>query len=121
MSDVFVCLCSRAIINHFNPKIESYAAVNHISQLSEEQVNTTLIALSKGTNRSKDANSAGPEPVCHTHTHTQGDGALRAEAVFTPSKPSDTTFFKFLSDQDVRGRVRLGDKPCSELLVSSTY
>lgn len=29
---------SRAIINHFNPKIESYAAVNHISQLSEEQV-----------------------------------------------------------------------------------
>ncbi|XP_056891643.1 armadillo-like helical domain-containing protein 3 isoform X3 [Takifugu flavidus] len=27
----------RAIINHFNPKIESYAAVNHISQLSEEQ------------------------------------------------------------------------------------
>uniref|UniRef100_A0A3Q4I640 Armadillo like helical domain containing 3 n=1 Tax=Neolamprologus brichardi TaxID=32507 RepID=A0A3Q4I640_NEOBR len=30
----------RAIINHFNPKIESYAAVNHISQLSEEQVNT---------------------------------------------------------------------------------
>lgn len=31
----------RAIINHFNPKIESYAAVNHISQLSEEQVGTT--------------------------------------------------------------------------------
>lgn len=30
----------RAIINHFNPKIESYAAVNHISQLSEEQVNS---------------------------------------------------------------------------------
>lgn len=30
--------CFRAIINHFNPKIESYAAVNHISQLSEEQV-----------------------------------------------------------------------------------
>ncbi|XP_066047169.1 armadillo-like helical domain-containing protein 3 isoform X7 [Chamaea fasciata] len=29
---------SRAIINHFNPKIESYAAVNHISQLSEDQV-----------------------------------------------------------------------------------
>ncbi|KAF4073334.1 hypothetical protein AMELA_G00257610 [Ameiurus melas] len=28
----------RAIINHFNPKIESYAAVNHISQLSEDQV-----------------------------------------------------------------------------------
>uniref|UniRef100_A0A7N8Y3M5 Armadillo like helical domain containing 3 n=1 Tax=Mastacembelus armatus TaxID=205130 RepID=A0A7N8Y3M5_9TELE len=28
----------RAIINHFNPKIESYAATNHISQLSEEQV-----------------------------------------------------------------------------------
>ncbi|XP_015239794.1 PREDICTED: UPF0668 protein C10orf76 homolog [Cyprinodon variegatus] len=28
----------RAIVNHFNPKIESYAAVNHISQLSEEQV-----------------------------------------------------------------------------------
>uniref|UniRef100_A0A8C1LZ48 Armadillo like helical domain containing 3 n=1 Tax=Cyprinus carpio TaxID=7962 RepID=A0A8C1LZ48_CYPCA len=27
-----------AIINHFNPKIESYAAVNHISQLSEDQV-----------------------------------------------------------------------------------
>ena len=35
-------LSSRAIINHFNPKIESYAAVNHISQLSEEQVNNTL-------------------------------------------------------------------------------
>ncbi|XP_009077916.1 PREDICTED: UPF0668 protein C10orf76 homolog [Acanthisitta chloris] len=31
-------LCFRAIINHFNPKIESYAAVNHISQLSEDQV-----------------------------------------------------------------------------------
>ncbi|CAL8358589.1 unnamed protein product [Boreogadus saida] len=28
----------RAIINHFNPKIEAYAAENHISQLSEEQV-----------------------------------------------------------------------------------
>ncbi|KAL4641036.1 hypothetical protein GN956_G11779 [Arapaima gigas] len=28
----------RAIINHFNPKIESFAAVNHISQLSEHQV-----------------------------------------------------------------------------------
>uniref|UniRef100_A0A8C1XHH7 Armadillo like helical domain containing 3 n=1 Tax=Cyprinus carpio TaxID=7962 RepID=A0A8C1XHH7_CYPCA len=28
----------RAIINHFNPKIESYATVNHISQLSEDQV-----------------------------------------------------------------------------------
>ncbi|XP_043911526.1 armadillo-like helical domain-containing protein 3 [Protopterus annectens] len=28
----------RAIINHFNPKIESYAALNHISQLAEEQV-----------------------------------------------------------------------------------
>ncbi|KAF3844016.1 hypothetical protein F7725_016064 [Dissostichus mawsoni] len=28
----------RAIVNHFNPKIESYASVNHISQLSEEQV-----------------------------------------------------------------------------------
>uniref|UniRef100_A0A8C4Q267 Armadillo like helical domain containing 3 n=1 Tax=Eptatretus burgeri TaxID=7764 RepID=A0A8C4Q267_EPTBU len=28
----------RAIVNHFNPKIESFAAVNHISQLSEEQV-----------------------------------------------------------------------------------
>uniref|UniRef100_A0A8C5X2D2 Armadillo like helical domain containing 3 n=1 Tax=Malurus cyaneus samueli TaxID=2593467 RepID=A0A8C5X2D2_9PASS len=32
------CLCQVAIINHFNPKIESYAAVNHISQLSEDQV-----------------------------------------------------------------------------------
>uniref|UniRef100_A0A803V111 Armadillo like helical domain containing 3 n=1 Tax=Ficedula albicollis TaxID=59894 RepID=A0A803V111_FICAL len=30
--------CRGAIINHFNPKIESYAAVNHISQLSEDQV-----------------------------------------------------------------------------------
>uniref|UniRef100_A0A4W3GV85 Armadillo like helical domain containing 3 n=1 Tax=Callorhinchus milii TaxID=7868 RepID=A0A4W3GV85_CALMI len=28
----------RAIVNHFNPKIESYAMVNHISQLSEDQV-----------------------------------------------------------------------------------
>lgn len=35
-----VIVCCRAIVNHFNPKIESYAAVNHISQLSEEQVNT---------------------------------------------------------------------------------
>uniref|UniRef100_A0A674I6Z5 Armadillo like helical domain containing 3 n=1 Tax=Terrapene triunguis TaxID=2587831 RepID=A0A674I6Z5_9SAUR len=33
----------RAIINHFNPKIESYAAVNHISQLSEEQVRSISI------------------------------------------------------------------------------
>ncbi len=41
ISEVFVFLSLRAIINHFNPKIESYAAVNHISQLSEEQVNTT--------------------------------------------------------------------------------
>ncbi|MEE6486112.1 hypothetical protein FKM82_014508 [Ascaphus truei] len=32
----------RAIINHFNPKIESYAAVNHISQLSEDQVRQKL-------------------------------------------------------------------------------
>lgn len=39
----------RAIINHFNPKIESYAAVNHISQLSEEQVNTTHTAASTTT------------------------------------------------------------------------
>lgn len=36
----FFFLYFRAIINHFNPKIESYAAVNHISQLSEEQVGT---------------------------------------------------------------------------------
>uniref|UniRef100_A0A8C5EDR4 Armadillo-like helical domain-containing protein n=1 Tax=Gouania willdenowi TaxID=441366 RepID=A0A8C5EDR4_GOUWI len=35
---LLVLFSSRAIINHFNPKIESYAAVNHISQLSEEQV-----------------------------------------------------------------------------------
>lgn len=37
--DLKISLLSfRAIINHFNPKIESYAAVNHISQLSEDQV-----------------------------------------------------------------------------------
>jgi len=35
----------RAIVNHFNPKIESYAAVNHISQLSEEQVHISLLGL----------------------------------------------------------------------------
>ncbi|XP_014662173.1 PREDICTED: UPF0668 protein C10orf76 homolog [Priapulus caudatus] len=28
----------RAIINHFNPKIDSWAAVNHLSALTEEQV-----------------------------------------------------------------------------------
>lgn len=47
-----VFLSLRAIINHFNPKIESYAAVNHISQLSEEQVNTLFLLL-------------------HTHTEVQ--------------------------------------------------
>lgn len=36
----------RAIINHFSPKIESYAAVNHISQLSEDQV--SMLIDSKG-------------------------------------------------------------------------
>lgn len=39
-------LCFRAIINHFNPKIESYAAVNHISQLSEDQVSQACDDLS---------------------------------------------------------------------------
>lgn len=34
--------CFRAIINHFSPKIESYAAVNHISQLSEDQVSMLI-------------------------------------------------------------------------------
>lgn len=43
-NDLFF-LSLRAIINHFNPKIESYAAVNHISQLSEEQVNTLHLFL----------------------------------------------------------------------------
>lgn len=38
-------LCFRAIINHFNPKIESYAAVNHISQLSEDQVSQACDCL----------------------------------------------------------------------------
>uniref|UniRef100_A0A4W5JIL2 Armadillo-like helical domain-containing protein n=1 Tax=Hucho hucho TaxID=62062 RepID=A0A4W5JIL2_9TELE len=39
MLRLILCVCVfRAIINHFNPKIESYAAVNHISQLSEDQV-----------------------------------------------------------------------------------
>uniref|UniRef100_A0A8D0EHN9 Armadillo like helical domain containing 3 n=1 Tax=Strix occidentalis caurina TaxID=311401 RepID=A0A8D0EHN9_STROC len=37
----------RAIINHFNPKIESYAAVNHISQLSEDQVRSISINVRK--------------------------------------------------------------------------
>uniref|UniRef100_A0A3Q3Q8G7 Armadillo-like helical domain-containing protein n=1 Tax=Monopterus albus TaxID=43700 RepID=A0A3Q3Q8G7_MONAL len=37
----------RAIINHFNPKIESYAAVNHISQLSEEQVRSISLNVRK--------------------------------------------------------------------------
>ena len=40
---MLVFLSLRAIVNHFNPKIESYAAVNHISQLSEEQVNATRV------------------------------------------------------------------------------
>ncbi|XP_074449379.1 armadillo-like helical domain-containing protein 3 isoform X2 [Larus michahellis] len=40
LSEAFPCSTQlrTAIINHFNPKIESYAAVNHISQLSEDQV-----------------------------------------------------------------------------------
>uniref|UniRef100_A0A3P9AEA5 Armadillo-like helical domain-containing protein n=1 Tax=Esox lucius TaxID=8010 RepID=A0A3P9AEA5_ESOLU len=37
----------RAIINHFNPKIESYAAVNHISQLSEDQVRSISLNVRK--------------------------------------------------------------------------
>uniref|UniRef100_W5KR15 Armadillo like helical domain containing 3 n=1 Tax=Astyanax mexicanus TaxID=7994 RepID=W5KR15_ASTMX len=37
----------RAIINHFNPKIESYAAVNHISQLSEDQVRSISVNVRK--------------------------------------------------------------------------
>uniref|UniRef100_A0A8C2ZS43 Armadillo like helical domain containing 3 n=1 Tax=Cyclopterus lumpus TaxID=8103 RepID=A0A8C2ZS43_CYCLU len=37
----------RAIVNHFNPKIESYAAVNHISQLSEEQVRSISLNVRK--------------------------------------------------------------------------
>uniref|UniRef100_A0A8C5TG69 Armadillo like helical domain containing 3 n=1 Tax=Malurus cyaneus samueli TaxID=2593467 RepID=A0A8C5TG69_9PASS len=36
-----------SIINHFNPKIESYAAVNHISQLSEDQVRSISINVRK--------------------------------------------------------------------------
>lgn len=59
--DVF--LSSRAIINHFNPKIESYAAVNHISQLSEEQVNTTHFAAfyTPTKNFSKISGPFGPD------------------------------------------------------------
>lgn len=45
ITEVLVFMSLRAIINHFNPKIESYAAVNHISQLSEEQVNTLFLLL----------------------------------------------------------------------------
>uniref|UniRef100_A0A8C9V5J2 Armadillo like helical domain containing 3 n=1 Tax=Scleropages formosus TaxID=113540 RepID=A0A8C9V5J2_SCLFO len=37
----------RAIINHFNPKIESFAAVNHISQLSEDQVRSISLNVRK--------------------------------------------------------------------------
>lgn len=43
---MLIFVCFRAIINHFNPKIESYAAVNHISQLSEEQVGTVFYTSS---------------------------------------------------------------------------
>lgn len=53
ISEVFVFLSLRAIVNHFNPKIESYAAVNHISQLSEEQVNTTHTSSFYTLTRSK--------------------------------------------------------------------
>uniref|UniRef100_A0A8C5C6B5 Armadillo-like helical domain-containing protein n=1 Tax=Gadus morhua TaxID=8049 RepID=A0A8C5C6B5_GADMO len=42
----------RAIINHFNPKIESYAAVNHISQLSEEQVRSISLNVRRNVSLS---------------------------------------------------------------------
>lgn len=35
---IFVQLNFRAIINHFTPKIDSWAAVNHLTSLSSEQV-----------------------------------------------------------------------------------
>lgn len=28
----------RAVVNHFNPKVESWRTVNHLSSLTEEQV-----------------------------------------------------------------------------------
>ena len=31
-------LCSRAIINHFSPKVDTWAAANQLSSLTEEQV-----------------------------------------------------------------------------------
>uniref|UniRef100_A0A8C2HXS8 Armadillo like helical domain containing 3 n=1 Tax=Cyprinus carpio TaxID=7962 RepID=A0A8C2HXS8_CYPCA len=43
---------ARAIINHFNPKIESYATVNHISQLSEDQVRSISLNVRKNVSLS---------------------------------------------------------------------
>lgn len=34
---VFFLTC-RAVVNHFKPKVESWASVNHLSSLTEEQV-----------------------------------------------------------------------------------
>ena len=36
----------RAIINHFTPKVDSWAAVNHLSSLTEDQVSSELCRLS---------------------------------------------------------------------------
>ena len=35
---ILIVIYSRAIINHFTPKVDSWAAVNHLSSLTEEQV-----------------------------------------------------------------------------------
>lgn len=36
--DLYTCNTSRAVVNHFKPKVESWASVNHLSSLTEEQV-----------------------------------------------------------------------------------
>lgn len=41
----------RAIINHFTPKVDSWAAVNHLSSLTEEQVYNRLHIYILFTNR----------------------------------------------------------------------
>ena len=39
----------RAIINHFSPKVDSWAASNHLSSLTEEQVHC-YISMASGSN-----------------------------------------------------------------------
>ncbi|MGH0154089.1 UNVERIFIED_CONTAM: hypothetical protein FKN15_037769 [Acipenser sinensis] len=66
----------RAIINHFNPKIESYAAVNHISQLSEEQIHSEATRpIVQEDNTDLNSSTADPQLPC------QPQGSLVLEVV----------------------------------------